>query len=133
MTTPTANLPIDLTIATDPVEVTRTYKLSADQIQGYVDNLEALEQAIYKELNTEKYEHPIYGFDYGIELESLIGKEQAYVQVELKRRIRECLNRDNRIKSVDNFKFTVTGDEMLCTFDVVSIYGEIKITKEVNF
>lgn len=131
MTTPTATIPTDLTI-TENVEATKTYRLSTDSIQGYVDNLEALEQAIYKELNTERYENPIYGFVYGIELESLLGKDQTYVQVELKRRIRECLLRDERIENVDNFSFTVSGDKILCEFDVTSIYGELKITKEVN-
>lgn len=131
MTTPTATISNDLTI-TENVGITKTYKLTDNSIQGYVDNLEALEQAIYKELNTEKYEHPIYGFNYGIELESLIGKDQTYVQIELKRRIRECLLRDDRIERVDNFKFSITGNEILCTFDVTSIYGEITITKEVN-
>jgi len=131
MITPTATIPTDLTI-TENVEATKTYRLSTDNIQGYVDNLEALEQAIYKELNTERYENPIYGFIYGIELESLLGKDQTYVQVELKRRIRECLLRDERIENVDNFSFTVSGDKILCTFAVTSIYGDLKVTKEVN-
>jgi len=131
MTTPTAIIPTDLTI-TENVEMTKTYRLSDGSIQGYVDDLEALEQAIYKELNTERYENPIYGFVYGIELESLLGKDRTYVQVELKRRIRECLLRDERIESVDNFSFTISGDEILCTFDVTSIYGDLNITKEVN-
>lgn len=124
-------LTTDLTL-TEGVETTKTYKLSTDKIQGFTDELEALQQAIYKELSTEKYEYPIYSFDYGIELESLIGKDVTYVKIELKRRIQECLIKDERIESVDNFLYTVTGDEMLCTFEVISIYGEITITKEVN-
>jgi hypothetical protein len=121
----------DLEISED-LETTKTYKISDVNIQGFTDNLEALKQAIYKVLNTEKYEYPIYSFSYGIELESLIGKEPAYVRVELKGRIRECLLQDERITGVDNFSFTVTGDELLCTFDVTSIYGDLVITKEVN-
>lgn len=117
---------------TEDLETTKTYKLYNDKIQGSTDNLEALQQAIYKVLSTEKYECPIYSFDYGIELESLIGKEVTYVRVELKRRIQECLLQDERIESVDNFQFSVSGDSMTCVFDVVSIYGEITITKEVN-
>ncbi|MDD2402355.1 MAG: DUF2634 domain-containing protein [Clostridia bacterium] len=117
---------------TDEVETTKTYKLTETNIQGFVDELEALKQAIYKVLNTEKYEYPIYSFNYGIELESLIGKDPMYVQIELKRRIKDCLLQDERITSVDNFEFVVTGDELLCTFNVASIYGEITITKEVN-
>jgi len=117
---------------TDDAETTKTYKLSTDKIQGFTDELYALQQAIYKVLNTEKYEYPIYSFSYGIELESLIGKDSVYVRIELKRRIQECLLQDERITSVDNFNLTVTGDEMLCTFDVASIYGNFTITKEVN-
>lgn len=122
---------VDL-VVTDNLDTTKTYKLSDANIQGFTDGLAALEQAIYKVLNTEKYEYPIYSFNYGIELESLIGKDLIYVKIELKRRIRECLLQINEIESVDNFKFNITGDEMLCTFDVVSIYGEITISKEVN-
>ena len=125
--------PIDIDLeVTEGTETTKTYKLSKTNIQGFTDELEALQQAIYKVLNTEKYEYPIYSFDYGIELENLIGKDVTYVQVELKRRIEECLLEDDRIQSVDNFIFMVTGDEMLCTFDVESIYGELTMSKEVN-
>lgn len=124
-------LTTDLEIVEEP-ETIKTYKLSNDRIQGFMDSLEALQQDIYKRLNTEKYEYPIYSFSYGIETDDLIGKDRTYVQVELKRRIIECLLQDNRIQSVDNFVYSVSGDSMLCTFDVVSIYGELTITKEVN-
>ena len=117
---------------TEEVGITKTYKLSDDKIQGSIDGLNALEQAIYKMLNTEQYEHSIYSFSYGIELDSLVGKDRSYVQIELKRRIMECLFQDERITEVDNFIYVVNGDEMLCTFDVVSIFGELTITKEVN-
>ena len=129
---PDSLIKTDLEITEEP-ETAKTYKLSSDKIQGYTDELRALEQAIYKVLSTEKYEYPIYSFSYGIELESLIGKDPLYVQIELKRRIAECLLQDERIKSVDNFRFDVSGDEMLCTFDVSSIYGNITVQQEVNF
>lgn len=123
-------LTTDLVI-TEELETTRTYKVTDSSIQGYTVELEALKQAIYKVLNTEKYEHPIYSFEYGIELESLIGQDPLYVRMELKRRITEFLLQDDRVSSVENFTFNITGDEMLCTFDVISIYGELSITKEV--
>lgn len=116
----------------EDVRTSKTYKVMDEKIQGFTDELQALKQAIYKELNTERYEYPIYSFSYGIALESLLGKDVTYVKIELKRRIQECLLKDERIESVENFKFDVKGDEMLCTFDVISIYGEINITKEVN-
>lgn len=124
---------IEIEIAPEEViETSRTYKLSSDKIQGYTDGLEALKQAIYKVLNTERYEYPIYSFNYGIELENLIGKDPVYVQIELKRRIRECLLRDDRITEVDNFKFEVNGNEIKCTFDVHSIFGNLTASREVT-
>ncbi len=119
-------------LLTEDIEVTKSYKILPDKTQGYINNIEAIQQAIYKVLSTEKYEYPIYSFNYGIELENLIGKDAIYVKIEMKRRIQECLLQDERIKSVDNFQFTVTGDEILCTFDVSSIYGNLIITKGVS-
>jgi hypothetical protein len=94
----------------EDIETTKTYRLTDINIQGFTDELKALQQAIYKVLNTEKYEYPIYSFAYGIELESLIGKDPIYVQIELQRRIQECLLQDERITGVDNFQCTVTGN-----------------------
>lgn len=128
---PNTIINIDLEI-TESTETTKTYKLSDTKIQGSIDEIEALKQAIYKVLDTEKYENPIYSFSYGIELNSLIGEDAAYVKIEMKRRIQECLLLDERVKSVEGFEFTVSGDEILCEFTVTSIYGEITISKEVN-
>src|SRR5690554_3102108 len=116
----------------EETNVSRTYKVSETKIQGFTDELKALEQAIFKELSTERYEYPIYSFSYGIDLQSLVGKDSTYVKIEIKRRIQECLMKDSRIKSVENFQLDVKGDEMLCTFDVISTYGEMTITREVN-
>lgn len=128
---PQSSIDVELTTA-ENIETSRTYKITGNRIQGYTDGLEALKQAIYKMLNTERYEYPIYSFSYGIEFESLLGKEPVYVQIELKRRIRECLLRDDRITEVDNFRFEVNGDEIKCTFDVHSIYGDITASREVS-
>lgn len=116
----------------EEIETTRTYKFIENNLSGYINKVEALEQAIYKVLSTEKYEYPIYSFSYGIELESLIGKDPDYVKIELKRRIEECLLEDERIDGVTDFEFTQEGDCLYCSFNVLSIYGEISITKGVD-
>jgi hypothetical protein len=122
----------DLELSED-IETSRTYKLlSPGKIQDNIDGVEALQQAVYKMLNTEKYEYPIYSFIYGIELEDLMGKDPAYVKVELKRRISECLLQDERITKVQNFEFSGSKDQLLCSFDVISIFGSMNITREVN-
>ena len=129
---PELRIPASLTLSTEEKQ-SRTYQLSENSIQGYVTDAEALRQAIYKILNTEKYEYPIYSFNYGIELNSLTGKDRTYVKIELMRRIKECLLEDERIIGVNNFNFTETGDELYCTFNVTSIFGEMLITREVNY
>lgn len=110
----------------------KTYKLADEKIEGFVDDLEALKQAIYKVLATDQYEHPIYSFDYGIAWKDLIGQERAYVRAEMKRMIRESLLQDNRISDVDSFDFSFSGDTCACTFIVTSIYGDVKIETEVQ-
>lgn len=129
---PKSSIDIELQAPEESIETSRTYKISGNRIQGYTDGLEALKQAIYKVLNTERYEYPIYSFSYGIELENLIGKDRTYVQIELKRRIQECLLQDERITAVDNFRFEGSGDMLKCTFDVHSIYGELTVSQVVN-
>lgn len=116
----------------EPTFVSRTYKLSDNKIEGFVDDVEALKQAIYKALSTEQYEYPIYSFDYGIAWKELIGEERAYVRAEMKRMIQEVLLQDSRIREVDGFGFTFSGDKCLCTFRVSSIYGEIEIETEAQ-
>ena len=123
-----SNIDVELSLD-ESIETSRTYKIVGNRIQGYTDELEALKQAIYKVLSTERYEYPIYSFNYGVELENLLGKDPVYVQIELKRRIRECLLRDDRVTEVDNFRFEVAGDTIQCTFDVHSIFGNITVSR----
>lgn len=126
-----AELTTNLTLLEQTFE-SQTYKLSETKIEGFVDELEALKQAIYKALATEQFEYPIYGFNYGIAWNQLIGEEAGYVRAEMKRMIEEALLRDDRILEVDSFEFEFYEDICKCSFDVQSIYGEIEIEKEVQ-
>lgn len=110
----------------------RTYKLSDTRIEGFVDGLEALKQAIYKMLATERYEYPVYSFGHGIAWKELVGGERPYVRAEMKRMIQEALLRDDRIREVDGFGFSFVGDTCQCSFNVSSIYGDIEIRTEVQ-
>lgn len=114
------------------VQQSKTYQIANDKIEGFIEKITALEQSIYHMLNVEQYEFPIYSFGYGFKTTDLIGKDQIYVKTELQRRIKEVLLTDSRISSVGNFEFTATGDSMLCTFDVTSIYGTTTATTEVT-
>ena len=113
----------------------KDYKMdiSHNVINGNVDELEAVKQAVFKILNTERYQYPVYSWDYGIELNDLFGEPADYVCAELERRVREALTADDRIDSVDNFKFDVSKKKTVsASFSVHSIYGSFDESKAVN-
>lgn len=110
-----------------------TYKLDIDKgrIKGMTDEADAVLQAVYLVLSVERYQYPIYSFNYGVELADLIGQPKDYVMSEVKRRITEALTQDDRIESVDEWAFETTKNSVIVTFTVHTIYGDIETTKEV--
>lgn len=117
---------------------TETYNLdlNKERILKYVDGIEAMKQYIYKVLMTDRYRHEIYDWNYGFEIEDLIGKPLILVKAKLPNRITDALITDDRILSVHSFTFpTPTADKKttLCVnFIVETIYGTIQAEKEVN-
>lgn len=115
---------------------THTYKMNLESnlIRGYTDGQEAMKQAIYKILNTERYQYVMYSWNYGIELLDLYGEPVSYVCPELERRIREALTWDDRIQTVDNFEFNISKKgEILVTFTAHTVFGDVVAEKVVNF
>lgn len=114
---------------------TETYKMhiSLETINGKTDEQEAMIQAIYKILNTERYAYPIYSDNYGIELIDLIGEDAEWVCPELQRRIEEALLQDERIKEVSDFDFTIEDDKIHVSFTASTIFGDTTVIKEVKY
>lgn len=111
-----------------------TYKIDFinNKITDKIDGIEAVEQTIYCILNTERYEHIIYTWDYGSELRELIGKDRDFVIGDIRRRITEALLQDERIVSIDNFEYEQEKDSINLKFTVITKYGSIPIEKVVN-
>lgn len=112
-----------------------TYKmdLNGDSVRGFVDEQEAMKQAIFRILNTERYQFIIYPWYYGIETLDLYGEPVTYVFPELERRITEALLIDTRITSVTDFEFDFELKGVVhVTFTVNTVYGAIKADKGVN-
>lgn len=100
---------------------------------GKVDDVEAKEQAIRKILSTERYEHEIYSWDYGIEIKDLFGMDIPFVMSEIKTRITDAILQDDRFESVDNFKVERVGKKAIhCIFTVTTTDGE-EINSEYNY
>lgn len=111
-----------------------TYKLDINKgrIKGMTDKADAVLQAVYLILSVERYQYPIYSYNYGVELADLIGQPKDYVMSEVKRRITEALLQDDRIESVDGWTFEPAEKAVLVTFTVHTIYGDIETKKEVD-
>jgi len=105
--------------------------IDRDVVVGYTDGLDAIEQAIYLMLETERFQHVIFSWNYGAEFLDLYGQPMAYVLPEIKRRISEALLQDSRIRAVENFDFHVEKSKVLVTFTAVTIFGALPIQKAV--
>ena len=102
------------------------------RISGFIDEKEAVKQAIMLILNTERYKFLIYSWNYGAEFEALIGTHPDIVEDEAERLISEALLQDDRITAVYDFEFSRNRDTLLVNFKVDSIYGGIDIETEVR-
>lgn len=113
-----------------------TYKMQIDKdrIYDFVDGAEALKQAIYKRLNTERDVYPIYK-NYGIKKKDLFGKEKRYAYMILTDRIKDTLLEDDRINEVRNFEYIdekSRKDNVCISFDVDSVFGVINVEEVIN-
>ena len=110
----------------------KTFQMHEKTISGYVDEKEAVRQAIYCILNTERYDWLIYNWNYGVELKDLFGKPIELVKSKLKKRIKEALMQDDRIQGIDAFSFEVSGRKLSVMFTVHTQYGDVETSKEVD-
>lgn len=129
--TPSDNI-TDFTLSED---IDKTYKIDIENNRvksSLIDKIEAVKQASFLILNTERYECVLYSWNYGIETKDLIGKSIDYVYPELCERIKEALLQDSRITNVDSFSYEVKKKGKITVyFTEHTIYGEIDLEKEV--
>ncbi len=115
-------------------ETSKTFLIdnSKERIEQSIDDEAAMRQAIEKILSTERYEHSIYSWDYGVELADLFGMPQTFVKAELKRRIEEALLEDDRIESIEDFSVEFVRNTAIARFRAVTIFGDSLLEKEVS-
>lgn len=131
---PTNSLELgDLKIAEEP-SLTYQLNLQKSNIKGKIDDIEALKQAIYKILITNRYTYAIYNWNYGVEFQDFIGQDKSIAKSQIPNGIQEALSIDSRIISVHDFIFKETEDKgaLVVQFVVTSIFGDVEIVKEVK-
>ncbi len=99
---------------------------------GYIDQIEAVKQAVSIILDVNRFDNPTVSWNFGNELNQLIGQPMELVIPESERYIREALTQDDRINDVVDFEFTEQGSKLLANYRVVTIYGDFTQESEVN-
>lgn len=104
------------------------FKLKDGKFQ-IVEGTEALKIWIWKALKTSKFIYPIYSDDYGQEFEGLVGKgiSKSLAESEAKRLTLECLEENEHILSISNFKADKSNDILKITFTAITDCGEVII------
>ena len=106
------------------------YDFEQNKLTGKVlKDKEALKMWIYKALRTPRYTHPIYSWDYGQDLDELVGLgyEVDYIKSEVERRVTECLLVNDRITRCHNFEINLINDTLQITFTAETTFGEVTI------
>lgn len=122
-------------IEEDTEQETRTYRIDFEngRIDGIIDGLEAVKQAITKILLTERFKNLIYSDDYGCEVQDMLMSDEntdAFIESEIPELIQDALSADERILGVENFEIYDSDDErdgIKIAFDVSTIYGDFNM------
>jgi len=113
----------------------KTYKLdvAGKRIAGFIDGLDAIRQAVYKTLQTERYAYLIYSNNYGTEMERFIGEDFDYIKASIEGEIKEALYQDDRILNVTDFNIIKQGlDSCMLSFLVETSAGTTEIRQVVK-
>jgi hypothetical protein len=114
---------------TTEIGPSKTYRLNfkTEEIEGIIDDDEAILQFIQKAIMTARSRFFIYDDQYGCELEDIIGKNVSgeLLEEEVTRLIKEAIEYDDRIESASNFVIERAGDQLQVTFNVVLTNGKV--------
>lgn len=95
----------------------------------FVTGMEAVTVWAWLALHTPRFKYEIYTWDYGNEMESMIGKPftDELKQAEAPRYVRECLMTNPYVTDVKNIEVSFTDDDVGITCTIVTVYGEVNI------
>ena len=100
-------------------------KLTGNKLYG----LDAIRQWAYMALNTVRYQHIVKSWDYGCEVEELIGKgySSEHVESELTRMIYDCLIMHAAIDDINVCDYMYGSDTIRCTVVIKTNMGEVSV------
>lgn len=120
---------LDVTVQDAAQMPSKTWLLDASgHIRQSIDGLDAVAQAARLAIQTQRYEHIIFSWQYGSELHTLLGKPVDYAVTEAKRMISDALSTDSRIKEIRDFSFSGG----VLSFTMSTIFGSQRLSVEVS-
>lgn len=108
----------------------KDFRLVGNRIKGYVDNDDALAQAIYFILSTERYQYISMSDNVGVEFWDLYGESGPIVELSLSSTIREAILTDDRVEEITSLEIERT--ERNCFKVVVEVLSNIGETVTVE-
>lgn len=111
----------------------KTYKMNLERIAGFVDEKEAVKQAIFHILMVERYSCAIYDSNYGVEFEQYIGQNIDFLRATIEQTLREALTYDKRILDVlvTNIE-QLSIDTVKIDFIATCVFGDLQMEVEIN-
>lgn len=94
-----------------------------------VEGNDAIKIWIYKTIKTERYKYLIYTWDYGCEINNLIGKglPNDLIKSEVARYIEEALLINQYITSIDDFELDFSDGVLTINCTANTVYGEVEV------
>ncbi len=94
-----------------------------------VEGNEAIKVWIYKAIKTARYQYPIYSWDYGCEISSLIGQKytKGLTKSEAERYIKEAILINPYVTDVKIIDINFSEDILSVSIQVDTIYGEVNV------
>lgn len=123
-------------IPTKEKEIPKEYEIDFKTIQltgKIVEGLEAIKIWIWFALKTPRYRHYIYSWDYGNELEDLIGQgySEEYISIEAQNMVEDCLLINKNIESITNFSAFKKENQLIISFTANTLYGSCEVKIDV--
>lgn len=111
----------------------KTFRIDFEKkkLEGTIDGLEALGQAVTAALMTKRYECPIFSHNYGTDYTNVMTGDYLKNAANLKTAVIDSLMTDERIETVEDFEFTRNGRSIRVKFTVKSIFGRSEYETEV--
>lgn len=114
---------------------TRTFKVNFEnnQVNGFVDGLDALKQSFMFMINTQRFVNTAFTSNFGMDWKDLIGQPNDYILSEVLARVQDMILADNRFLSADYYEtrpFEIIGDMVIINIEVKTIYGDF--TTQIN-